>query len=351
MPQPCELRSRAASVARVAALALLTLTAACSTRPLENSSRAIAPEPLATASPDSAQAGVAPSEDAGEPHYRQALEQGMAAAVATQTAQSASDWHQVEGLWQQAIAHLSAIPSGSDRFAIAQQKRQEYEANRAYAARAAAAKTLPTATVVSVGDGDTLRVQGPEGTITLRLACVDAPETNQAFGPEAALRLRQLLPTGQSVTVRAIERDRYDRTVAEIYSGGQSVGLQLVREGYAVVYTQYLDGCAATAADYRQAEAAARAAGLNFWSQPQPTLPWDFRRGGSAAPGAAPPSVPTVPAPTSPAAQTLPACVATDCNCSDFSSWAQAQAVLEAFPGDPHRLDGDGDGIACESLR
>ena len=38
---------------------------------------------------------------------------------------------------------------------------------------------------------------------------------------------------------------------------------------------------------------------------------------------------------------------------SDFSSWKEAQAVLEPAPGDPHGLDGDGDGdgVACESLR
>ncbi len=220
-------------------------------------------------------------------------------------------------------------------------------------AHQAAPKTLPTATVVSVGDGDTLRVQGQDGPVTMRLACVDAPESNQAFGPEATLRLRQLLSTGQPVEVRAIERDRYGRTVAEIYSGGQSVGLQLVREGYAVVYEQYISGCAATADDYRQAESAARNARRNFWSQPSPTMPWDFRRGGaSPTPIAPPPAVrpaPVNPPPT--AAPDLPACVSGDCDCGDFATWEQAQAVLNASPGDPHRLDGDDDGVACESLR
>ena len=40
-----------------------------------------------------------------------------------------------------------------------------------------------------------------------------------------------------------------------------------------------------------------------------------------------------------------------DKNCADFSSQAQAQAFFEAAgPGDPHRLDGNNDGVACESL-
>jgi len=43
-------------------------------------------------------------------------------------------------------------------------------------------------------------------------------------------------------------------------------------------------------------------------------------------------------------------CALTDCNCSDFSTHAQAQACLNADPSDPFHLDGDHDGIACESL-
>ena len=42
-----------------------------------------------------------------------------------------------------------------------------------------------------------------------------------------------------------------------------------------------------------------------------------------------------------------------DRNCSDFDTWAEAQAFFESEGGpesDPHRLDSDGDGIACESL-
>ena len=35
-------------------------------------------------------------------------------------------------------------------------------------------------------------------------------------------------------------------------------------------------------------------------------------------------------------------------NCADFSSGAAAQAFFESTPGDPNRLDGDNDGIACE---
>lgn len=54
--------------------------------------------------------------------------------------------------------------------------------------------------------------------------------------------------------------------------------------------------------------------------------------------------------PTIAIAAEFPDCVNTDCNCADFDTQNAAQAVLEAFEGDPFRLDGDKDGIACESL-
>jgi micrococcal nuclease len=42
-----------------------------------------------------------------------------------------------------------------------------------------------------------------------------------------------------------------------------------------------------------------------------------------------------------------------DRNCADFATQAEAQAFFVAAGGptrDPHRLDGDGDGVACEAL-
>ena len=37
-------------------------------------------------------------------------------------------------------------------------------------------------------------------------------------------------------------------------------------------------------------------------------------------------------------------------NCGDFSTQAEAQEVLEYCGEDIHRLDADGNGMACESL-
>lgn len=42
--------------------------------------------------------------------------------------------------------------------------------------------------------------------------------------------------------------------------------------------------------------------------------------------------------------------VAADLDCADFTDHAAAQAHLDADPSDPDRLDGNGDGVACDSM-
>ena len=144
---------------------------------------------------------------------------------------------------------------------------------------AVASVNYPAATVVSVGDGDTMRINYQGQTITVRLACIDAPETAQTpWGPAATDRLRQLTPRDSTIQFREADIDRYGRTVAEVYANGQNVNLQLVQEGYAVVYNQFLRSCPETGSALQAAEAQARQQRLNFWSQPNPVMPWDFRR-------------------------------------------------------------------------
>ena len=71
--------------------------------------------------------------------------------------------------------------------------------------------------------------------------------------------------------------------------------------------------------------------------------------GAPGKPASSTTSAPATPTPTgAPPSETFE-----DKNCSDFDTWAEAQAFYESEGGpssDPHRLDGDGDGIACQSL-
>lgn len=131
--------------------------------------------------------------------------------------------------------------------------------------------------VVSVGDGDTLRIRQGNNTITVRLACIDAPEMGQApHGAASRDRLQQLIPAGTAVSLRTVDVDRYGRTVAEVFRGQTNLNLAMVQEGRAAVYRQYMSQC--NQAQYLAAEAAARQRRLAFWSQPNPVMPWDFRR-------------------------------------------------------------------------
>jgi micrococcal nuclease len=208
-----------------------------------------------------------------------------------------------------------------------------------------------TATVISTGDGDTLRVRDNGEAITIRLACIDAPESDQPGGQVAATRLKALLPPGQAIQVRKVDTDRYGRTVAELYSGGKSINLTLVQEGGVVVYRKYLDGCADSRDQYLQAEESAKSSKKGVWGQQDLVMPWDWRHNKRQREESSAEALPTsVSSSSQPQAIQLPACTSSDCDCKDFSTRAEAQQVFEARPGDPYRLDGDHDGQACEKL-
>ena len=139
--------------------------------------------------------------------------------------------------------------------------------------------TLPSSSywqVLSVGDGDTLRIAKGNETLSIRLACIDAPELAQAYGQSAKERLQTLLPVGTPVAMRTVDTDRYERTVAELFSQGRNINLSLVESGHAVAYRRYLSNCNRSA--YLSAEASAQQNRRAFWSQLNPVMPWDFRR-------------------------------------------------------------------------
>ena len=136
------------------------------------------------------------------------------------------------------------------------------------------------AVVVSVGDGDTIRVKSNTKNLTVRLGCIDAPEKKQnPWGVLATKRLKQLLRVGSKISLRSIGTDRYKRLVAEVYVNNRSINTNLVQEGHAVVYRQYLSGCSPKLQNsLLNAEAYAKKRNLGFWKQANPIMPWDFRR-------------------------------------------------------------------------
>jgi micrococcal nuclease len=197
--------------------------------------------------------------------------------------------------------------------------------------------TLPAqaATVLSVGDGDTLRVDDRGKRLTIRLACIDAPEMAQGpYGEQSRALLASLAPVGSDVTLKVVDTDRYGRTVAEIIRGGQNLNLRMVRRGQAFAYRQYLSNCDPTA--YLRAERGAEVDRYGVWGVPGGIQrPWDFRHGRRGYRPAASRS-------NSPAAGPPPG--ERRYRCSQIGSYAQAQVLLRQ--GHTY-LDGNGDGQAC----
>ena len=188
----------------------------------------------------------------------------------------------------------------------------------------------PGATVISVGDGDTIRVRMNGKPITVRLACIDAPETAQhPYGQQARSYLQQRLPLGSTVTLEQKTTDRYGRIVAEVFNG-ININLATVEDGQAFAYRQYLSGC--DAKEYLEAEFRASRRRYGVWQvEGGITRPWDFRRGRSAA---------VIPDGTTPGGRRY--------RCKEIGSYARAQELLRQ--GHTY-LDSNRDGEACESLR
>lgn len=126
--------------------------------------------------------------------------------------------------------------------------------------------------VLSVIDGDTIKILFDGEEKTVRYLLIDSPETNhprlgeQPYGKEATEENRKLLESGK-VTIEFDEGDRlddYGRLLAYLYVDGKSVQQQLLQTGQArVAYvfppnTRYLE-------DFKKAEKQAKEQGLGIW--------------------------------------------------------------------------------------
>jgi endonuclease YncB( thermonuclease family) len=138
-------------------------------------------------------------------------------------------------------------------------------------------RQILAAVVLSIGDGDTIRVRQDGRTVTVRLACIDAPELAQSpYGAAARAYLWQRLPLGAPVTLDVHTTDRYGRLVAEVI-GEINLGLAQVEDGQAFAYRRYLGGCDARA--YLDAEFRASRHRFGVWQVPGGIpRPWDVRR-------------------------------------------------------------------------
>jgi endonuclease YncB( thermonuclease family) len=143
--------------------------------------------------------------------------------------------------------------------------------------------------VKKVADGDTVSAVTNGGTnLKVRLWGIDAPETakvnrrtgvvskpGQPFGEEAYRGLERKV-LGKRVKVVIMDVDRYSRLVAILQLDNTDINGEMVSEGYAWAYREYLHG--PYASEYIEAENEARAKKLGLWHQANPLPPWEFRK-------------------------------------------------------------------------
>jgi micrococcal nuclease len=190
-----------------------------------------------------------------------------------------------------------------------------------------------TGQVTRVIDGDTLVLTaGDNRTLHVRLAQIDAPEKSQPYG-ERATEALSALTLGEFVRVEVVDLDRYGRTVGEVHSKGIHVNAEMVRQGNAWAYTRY-----ATSLAVVDLEDEARREQRGLWKLPlaERDAPWVWRRQRRGAKDSAAD------------AATADVVCGTKRKCKEMVSCAEARFYL----GECRltQLDGDGDGIPCESI-
>jgi endonuclease YncB( thermonuclease family) len=149
------------------------------------------------------------------------------------------------------------------------------------AAESHAARTVE-GIVRAVYDGDSiLLVTRDSRRLKTRLYGIDAPETarpdkpGQPFGKTAKRALMSKI-LGKKVTAEQVDIDQYQRAVAVIRCAGRDINREMVAEGMAWAYRQYLQG--PYASEYLDAESLARSRRTGLWQETSPRPPWEFRQ-------------------------------------------------------------------------
>ena len=128
--------------------------------------------------------------------------------------------------------------------------------------------------VVSVTDGDTIKVLHNGKEEKIRLYGIDTPEKKQSFGQKAQ-ELTSVLVAGRNVEVQQKDIDRYGRIVGLVSVDGQSLNELIIQNGYAWVYRQYCKE--KFCSDWIRSEGIARQQKKGMWMDSFVIPPWEWR--------------------------------------------------------------------------
>lgn len=131
-----------------------------------------------------------------------------------------------------------------------------------------------TGSVVSVLDGDTIKVLHNSHAERIRLHGIDCPEKGQPYGNRAK-HAASALVFGKEVTVQTHGLDRYGRTIGDVMlPDGTNVNHELVKGGWCWWYRKY----APDNSRLERLEQDAREAKKGLWADPAPVPPWVYRK-------------------------------------------------------------------------
>lgn len=205
--------------------------------------------------------------------------------------------------------------------------------------------------VVKIIDGDTLQIKIGDKSEVVRLIGIDTPESVdprkpvQCFANEATKKAKELLPPGRKISLESDltqgDKDKYNRLLRYVFlEDGSNFGELMIAEGYAHEYTykvpyKYME-------DFKQAEKEAREAERGLWAADACLI-----------------EIPPTSKVASPTVTIQPTSVennpssggytcGTKTKCGEMTSCAEAMYFLNTCG--VTRLDGDKDGVPCETL-
>lgn len=127
--------------------------------------------------------------------------------------------------------------------------------------------------VIDVLDGDTVKLRSDWHIYKIRLAGIDAPEKQQAYGVQSKIYLEHLI-ADKDVSIKVLSCDQYGRYVGKIYLNGKDINGEMIHSGYAWHYNHF---------DYNPVYAGfmldAQRSNRGLWQEVHPTPPWIFRKG------------------------------------------------------------------------
>lgn len=189
------------------------------------------------------------------------------------------------------------------------------------------------ARVIAVMDGDTVLLLRDGKKIKVRLANIDAPESDQEFGKESRQALVDRVLKKQ-VHVNSQAVDNYGRMIAELSVDGRSVNEEQVQNGMAWEYSHFHSNKRYLSMD-KQAQQARR----GLWGQAvKPVSPDQWRKTHLAK---------SHTLKTASSIQVNAACGKKHL-CSQMISCEEAKIYFLQCA--VKSLDGNGDGIPCENL-